>query len=75
MRQENIACSFERITIDVAGPFLESDDGKWAEAYAFPKQEAATSEFRWNYTQIKAGISNHTFLDCLRYSKCLHFSY
>jgi hypothetical protein len=46
MHQYNVGTSFERITIDVAGPFLHSDQGnrylliavnyfsKWLEAYA-----------------------------------------
>jgi hypothetical protein len=54
MRQYNVGAPFERIAIDVAGPFPRSDQGnrylliamdyftKWPEAYAIPNQEAAT---------------------------------
>lgn len=54
MRQYNVGSPFERIAIDVAGPFPETDVGnkyivvvmdyfsKWVEAYALPNQEAAT---------------------------------
>jgi hypothetical protein len=54
MREYNIGAPFERIAIDVAGPFPRSDQGnrylliamdyftKWPEAYAIPNQEAAT---------------------------------
>jgi hypothetical protein len=51
---------FERIAIDVAGPFPQSDQGnqhllmamdyftKWLEAYAIPNQEAlAVAEKHW----------------------------
>jgi transposase InsO family protein len=52
--QYNVSAPFERIAIDVAGPFPRSDQGnrylliamdyftKWPEAYAIPNQEAAT---------------------------------
>jgi hypothetical protein len=54
MHQYNVRAPFERIAIDVAGPFSQSDQGnryfliavdyftKWAEAYAIPNQEAST---------------------------------
>jgi hypothetical protein len=54
MRQYNVGAPFERITIDIAGPFPRSDQGnryllitmeyftKWPEAYAIHNQEAAT---------------------------------
>jgi hypothetical protein len=54
MHQYNIGASFERIAIDVAGPFPRSDQGnhylliamdyftKWSEAYALPDREAST---------------------------------
>jgi hypothetical protein len=54
MHQYNVGASFERIAIDVAGPFPQSDRGnrylliamdyftKWPEAYAIPNQGALT---------------------------------
>jgi hypothetical protein len=54
MRQYNVGAPFERIAIDVAGPFPRSDQGnrylliamdyftKWPEVYAVPNQEATT---------------------------------
>ena len=54
MRQYNVGVPFERIAIDVAGPFPRSNLGnkyvlvamdyftKWPEAYAIPNQEAIT---------------------------------
>jgi hypothetical protein len=54
MHQYNVGAPFERIAIDIAGPFPESDRGnrylliamdyftKWPEVYAIPNQEAST---------------------------------
>jgi hypothetical protein len=54
MHQYNVGAPFEKITIDVAGPFPRSDQGnryvliamdyftKWAEAYTTPNQDAST---------------------------------
>jgi hypothetical protein len=54
MHQYNVGAPFERIAIDVAGPFLRSDHGnrylliavdyftKWLEVYANPNREALT---------------------------------
>jgi transposase InsO family protein len=54
MQQYNIGAPFERIAINVAGPFPRSDQGnrylliamdyftKWPEVYAIPNQEAST---------------------------------
>jgi hypothetical protein len=54
MHQYNVGAPFERIAIDVAGPFPKSDQGnrffliamnyfiKWSEAYAIPYQVAST---------------------------------
>jgi hypothetical protein len=54
MHQYNVGAPFERIAIDVAGPFPLSDQGnqyhlitmdyftKWPEAHAIPNQEAST---------------------------------
>jgi hypothetical protein len=54
MHQYNVGAPFERIAIDVAGPFPRSDQGnrqlfiarnyftKWPEVYAIPNQETST---------------------------------
>jgi transposase InsO family protein len=54
MHQYNVGSPFERIAIDVAGPFPRSDQGnrylliaidyftKWPEVYGIPNQEAST---------------------------------
>jgi transposase InsO family protein/predicted aspartyl protease len=54
MQQYNVGSPFERIAIDIAGPFPETDHqnkyilvvmdyfSKWVEAYALPNQEATT---------------------------------
>ncbi len=54
MRQYNVGSPFERIAIDIAGPFPTTERGnkyilvamdyfsKWTEAYALPNQEATT---------------------------------
>jgi hypothetical protein len=54
MHQHNVGSPFERIAIDVAGPFPRSDQGnqylliamdyftKWPEVYAIPNREAST---------------------------------
>jgi hypothetical protein len=53
MHQYNVGAPFERIAIDIAGPFPESDRGdqylliamdyftKWPEVYAIPNEEAS----------------------------------
>jgi len=54
MYQYNVGAPFERIAIDIAGPFPDSDKGnrylliamdyftKWPEVYAIPYQEVST---------------------------------
>ena len=54
MYQYNVGAPFERIAINIAGPFPDSDKGnrylliamnyftKWPEVYAIPNQEAST---------------------------------
>lgn len=54
MKQYNVGAPFERIAIDVAGPFPQTENGnkyilvamdyfsKWPEVYAMPNQEATT---------------------------------
>nr|WPV71156.1 MAG: replicase [Ips erranti-like virus 3] len=54
MKQYNVGAPFERIAVDVAGPFPKTNSGnryvlvamdyfsKWPEVYAIPNQEAAT---------------------------------
>ena len=54
MHQYNVGAPFERVAIDIAGPFPRSDQGnrylliamdyftKWPEVYAIPNQEAST---------------------------------
>jgi hypothetical protein len=54
MHQYNVGAPFQRIAIDIAGPFPRSDQGnrylliamnyftKWREVYAIPNQEAST---------------------------------
>ena len=54
MREYNVVFPFERIAIDIAGPFPVTDDGnhyimvegdyftKWVESYAIPNQEVTT---------------------------------
>ena len=54
MHQYNVGAPFERVAVDIAGPFPESDRGnryllvamdyftKWPEVYAIPNQEAST---------------------------------
>ena len=54
MKQYNVGAPFERIAIDIAGPFPTTNDGnkyilvamdyfsKWPEAYGIPNQEATT---------------------------------
>jgi len=54
MHQYNVGAPFERIAINIAGPFPDSDKGnrylliamnyftKWPEVYAIPNQEAST---------------------------------
>ncbi|PNF14186.1 hypothetical protein B7P43_G12977 [Cryptotermes secundus] len=54
MHQYNVGAPFQRIAIDIAGPFPRSDQGnrylliamdyftKWPEVYAIPNQEAST---------------------------------
>jgi transposase InsO family protein len=74
MQQYNVGAPFERIAIDVAGPFPGSDQGnrylliamdyvtKWPEAYAIPNQEAATV--------AEALVTN--FFCCFRVPRELH---
>lgn len=57
MHQYNVGASFERIAIDIAGPFPESDRRntyilifmgyftKWPDVYAIPNQEVLTVPF------------------------------
>jgi hypothetical protein len=54
MHQYNVEAHFERIAMDIAGPFAQSDRGnrylliamdyftKWPEVYPIPNQEAST---------------------------------
>lgn len=54
MRQYNVGSPFEKIALDISGPYPESNKGKkyilvvmdyftkWVEAYAIPNQEATT---------------------------------
>jgi len=54
MHQYNVGAPFERVAVDIAGPFPESDRGnryvlvamdyftKWPEVYAIPNQDAST---------------------------------
>lgn len=63
MKQYNVGAPFERIAMDIAGPFPVTDNGnkyimiiadyftKWTEAFAIPNQEAETvaNEFVYNW--------------------------
>jgi hypothetical protein len=54
MHQYNVGASFEKVAVDIAGPFAETARGnryrlvamnyftKWPEVYAIPNQEAST---------------------------------
>jgi hypothetical protein len=69
MQQYNVGAPFERIAMDVAGPFPTSDSGnkyvlvvmdyfsKWPEVYPIPNQETTTI----------ADAVVHNWISCLEY--------
>jgi hypothetical protein len=78
MHQYNAGAPFERITIDVAGPFPQSDQGKrylliavdyitkWPGVYAFPNQEASTVTEALVTNFCRFGIPRELHSDQLR---------
>jgi hypothetical protein len=74
MHQYNVGAPFERIAIDVTGPFPRSDQGnrylliamdyftKWPEAYGIPDQEASTvtDVLVTNFSAVSGYPENYT---------------
>lgn len=76
MQLYNVGVPFERIAIDVAGPFPETNDGnrytlvisdyfsKWPEVYAIPNQEATTIAEQLVFNWIsRYGVPNEIHSD------------
>ena len=71
MQQYNVGSPFERIAVDIAGPFPVTEDGnkyimvvsdyfsKWPEAYAIRNQEATTVATtlidNWGRSELRRG--------------------